>query len=676
MLPTDANAAGRAAEEFLAEAQEILDDARRDLSALEDHFSLHGRGEPDRVHALFRSVHTLKGLAGTFGFDAVARVTHALEDALDRVRLDRTPLDAPLLERLSQGLEHVGELLDRARAGAPDDGVRTARITRELRGESASNAPAPIAVDPAVLAVLTEYEEHRLRVGLAGGATLWRVRATAPIDAIDRVLEDVRGLARSVGEVITFVPGGLADDGASLELSVLVVSTADEATMRSVFADASRSVERAQSDAPPAAELVVAPEPSALDAVPARTLRSVRVDIGRLDGLLSQLGEFSLMKVALQRAAERSKAGDARALYAELTRLQRDFARNVDAMQRELLEARMVPLGQIFERVSSEVRKLSRRLSRAIRLVVTGADTAVDKLIVEELGAPLMHIVRNAIDHGIEPTEVRASREKAPEGTLAINAWQAGSRVVVEVEDDGAGVDPTAVIRRAVSLGVITEQASRSLDRRGAFDLLFRPGLTTRDEVSDTSGRGVGLDVVRASLARLGGVVELTSEPGVFTKVTITLPITLAILSVLLVGVRGRRYALPMSAVSEALLVGRDAVQRLDGREVITRDGRTLPLCRLDALFGHADLASSRAAERFYAVIIALGGHRAALAVDALVDPHDVVVKPLGRSLRHAHWFSGAADLGEQRAGLVLDVVALLDETLGRPSLQRHEALL
>ncbi len=661
---------GRAGEEFLAEAQEILDDARRGLGALEDLFA-RGRNDPDRVHALFRSVHTLKGLAGTFGVDSVARLAHALEDVLDGVRLDRTPLDERLLERIALALEHAGELLDRARAGASDDGARTARIVRELRGEPSAATRAPVSIDPSVLSVLTEYEEHRLRVGIAGGASLWRVRASAPIDAIDRVLEEVRGLARSVGEVITFVPGGLADDGASLELSVLLVSTADESTMQGVFGGAGRTFERVSQGESSSVSLAVAPMAPAIEPAPPRALRSVRVDIGRLDGLLSQLGEFALMKASLQRAMERSRAGDARALLGELTRLQRDFSRNLDAMQRGLLEARMVPLGQIFERVSSEVRKVSRRLGRALRLVVTGADTAVDKLIVEELGAPLMHLVRNAIDHGIEPPEVRASRAKAPEGTLAINAWQAGSRVIVEVEDDGAGVDVTEVVHRAVALGIVSEAAAKTLDRRAAFDLLFRPGFTTRDEVSDTSGRGVGLDVVRASLARLGGVVELTSEAGVFTKVTITLPITLAILSVLLVGVRGRRYALPMSAVSEALLVDRSAVYRLDGREVISRYGRTLPLCRLDALFGHCSIETSRSAERFYAVVISLGGHRAALAVDALVDPHDVVVKPLGRSLRHARWFSGAADLGAQRAGLVLDVVSLLDEMVGRgPALQ------
>lgn len=661
---------GRAGEEFLAEAQEILDDARRGLGALEDLFA-RGRNDPDRVHALFRSVHTLKGLAGTFGVDSVARLAHALEDVLDGVRLDRTPLDERLLERIALALEHAGELLDRARAGASDDGARTARIVRELRGEPSAATRAPVSIDPSVLSVLTEYEEHRLRVGIAGGASLWRVRASAPIDSIDRVLEEVRGLARSVGEVITFVPGGLADDGASLELSVLLVSTADESTMQGVFGGAGRTFERVSQGESSSVSLAVAPMAPAIEPAPPRALRSVRVDIGRLDGLLSQLGEFALMKASLQRAVERSRAGDARALLGELTRLQRDFSRNLDAMQRGLLEARMVPLGQIFERVSSEVRKVSRRLGRALRLVVTGADTAVDKLIVEELGAPLMHLVRNAIDHGIEPPEVRASRAKAPEGTFAINAWQAGSRVIVEVEDDGAGVDVTEVVHRAVALGIVSEAAAKTLDRRAAFDLLFRPGFTTRDEVSDTSGRGVGLDVVRASLARLGGVVELTSEAGVFTKVTITLPITLAILSVLLVGVRGRRYALPMSAVSEALLVDRSAVYRLDGREVISRYGRTLPLCRLDALFGHCSIETSRSAERFYAVVISLGGHRAALAVDALVDPHDVVVKPLGRSLRHARWFSGAADLGAQRAGLVLDVVSLLDEMVGRgPALQ------
>lgn len=660
MGAADASAlAGRAREEFLAEAQEIVAEAERDLARLEGLVARGGR-DPATVDALFRSVHTLKGLAGTFGFEGLARLAHALEDALDRLRLDRDALDARAIERLGGAVEHLAALLDHVRAGAADDGARTARIVRELQGaEAAAPGPEPVALDRAVLATLTEYEEHRLRAGLAAGGTLWRARAAAPLDAIAAAIDGLRAAAGALGEVISVAPGDLCDGG--IVLAVLVVSSAREEALRAALEGAGRSVERLAGAAPSPRELAT------VDAgASTRALRTVRVDIGRLDGLMSRVGELSLLRGALLRAAERARVGDTRGLHADLARLQRDFGRSLDGMQRELLDARMVPLGEVLGRVAGEARALSRRRSRELHVVVSGADTAVDKLIVEEVGAPLMHLVRNAIDHGIEAPEARVAMGKPAEGTLAINAWQAGGRVIVEVEDDGAGVDPDGVARRAVARGMLSEASALALDARAAMDLLFRPGFTTRDEATDTSGRGVGLDVVRAVLARLGGVVELASERGAYTRVTLTMPITLAILSVLLVGVRGRRYALPMSAVSEAVRLDRSAVLRVDGRDAIARRGRTLPLCRLDALFGHATLEESRARERLFVVVIALGEQRAAVVVDALDDRHDVVVKPLGPSLAHARWFSGVADLGEQRAGLVLDAVALLDEALGR----------
>ncbi len=648
---------GGAREDFLAEAQELVAEASGTHARLT---ALVARGGRDAaaVDALFRAVHTLKGLAGTFGFDGLARLAHALEDALDRVRLDRDPLDDRALERLGEALEHLAALLDHVRAGVADDGARTARIVRELQAKRAHvGGREGLAIDAAVVASLTEYEEHRLRAGLAAGGDLWRVRAVAPLDALDATMDALRAAAGAMGEVISVAPGELGDGG--IGLGALVVSSVGEVALRAALDGAGRSIERVAVASP--RELATV---DAGDA--ARALRTVRVDIGRLDGLMSRVGELSLLRASLQRTMERARAGDARSLYADIARMQRDFGRSLEAMQRELLEARMVPLGQVLARVADEARALSRKLGREVHVVVTGADTAVDKLIVEELGAPLMHLVRNAIDHGIEAPEARVARSKPAEGTVAINAWQSGGRVVVEVEDDGAGVDPERVARRAVALGMLSAESARALDARAAMDLLFRPGFTTRDEATDTSGRGVGLDVVRAVLARLGGVVDLASERGAYTRFTLTLPITLAILSVLLVGVRGRRYALPMSAVSEALRVVRSDVRRVDGREEISRGGHALPLCRLDALFGHATIDESRERDRFFAVVIALGGQRAAIAVDALDDQHKVVVKPLGASLAHARWFAGAADLGEQRAGLVLDAVALLDEALGR----------
>ena len=649
---------GRAREEFLAEAQELVAEAGRELSALED-LQRRGARDPDRVHALFRHVHTLKGLAGTFGVADVARLAHALEDLLDALRFDRLPHDDDALADVARCLAQLDLLVERARAGLPDDAA-TDRVIQSLQRPELT-AAAPVALDPSLVGVLTEYEEHRLRQCLADGARLWRVATTAPLDQLDRALEALRAAARPFGEVITFTPGGLDPTGTALELGALLASREEGGALRAALAVDGRTLEAVPMAAPTPAP--VGPPAALATSLPAppRALRSVRVDIARLDELLSLAGDFALLEGSLARAIGRARGGDVRAAHGDLARIQRDLRRGVAALQRGLLEARMVPLGQVFERVASEARKLSRRLARPVRVVVTGADTAVDKLIVEELGAPLLHLVRNAIDHGIEPEARRVAAAKPAEGTLAINAWQAGSRVVVEVEDDGAGVDLDDVRARAVALGLVTAAAARTLDARATTELLFRPGFTTRDDVTDTSGRGVGLDVVRASLARIGAAVELSTERAVSTRVTITLPITLAILPVLLLTVAGRRYVAPMTTVTEALRLRAVDVHRLDGRPVVTVGGRTLPLCRLDALFGH-DEAIDRDG---YAVVIALGGRRAAFAVDAVRGQRDVVVKPLGRSLRRARWFAGATDLGDHRPALLLDAIALLDEAFG-----------
>ena len=317
----------------------------------------------------------------------------------------------------------------------------------------------------------------------------------------------------------------------------------------------------------------------------------------------------------------------------------------------------MVPLGQVFERLGREVRKLSRVLSKEVRLVVTGAATSLDKLQVDELGPPLAHVLRNAVDHGIEAPRDRAALGKPREGTITVNAWQSGSYVVVE--DDGGGIDVEEVRRVALARGVVDAATAAALAPRELLALLFRPGFSTRAEVTGTSGRGVGLDVVRSAIARLGGVVDLRTEPGRFTRVIITLPITLAIVSCLVVEAAGRRYAVPLAAVAEVARMDASAAQTVDGRRVISHDGRTVPLFVLGRWLGHA--ASDDGA---VAVLLSFAGRVVGVRVDRVVSRRDVVIKPLGRSLRDLRGFAGAAELGDEGVTLVLDPAALLEDLL------------
>jgi two-component system chemotaxis sensor kinase CheA len=324
----------------------------------------------------------------------------------------------------------------------------------------------------------------------------------------------------------------------------------------------------------------------------------------------------------------------------------------------------MVPLGQVFNKLARIVRQAAREHDKQVRLVVTGADTEVDKLIVEELTDPLMHLVRNAIDHGIESPDVRHRAKKRGEGTLALNAYHKGSNVVIEVEDDGGGMDPGALRDEAIERGLLTKEAGEEMSRQEMLNLIFLPGFSTRSEITDMSGRGVGMDVVKTNILRLGGMISIASERGTGTKITVTLPITLAIIRALVVTVASRTFAIPLTAVREAIpYVSRD-VRTIQGREVITLRGETLALCDLARLFGFRE-SSHRDGQ--FVVVGSMGNRELGFVVDALVGQEDVIIKSLGKSLSSVHGFAGATDLGDQKVALVLDAPALFTEYFDGP---------
>jgi two-component system chemotaxis sensor kinase CheA len=392
--------------------------------------------------------------------------------------------------------------------------------------------------------------------------------------------------------------------------------------------------------------------------------QSVRVDIRKLDRLMTIVGELAIVKTAITRLTdrERRRGTGSRELSIELGRLNRSLERHLAQMQSGILEVRMVPLGQAFDKLARIVRQISRELDREVNLVVTGADTELDKLIVEELSDPLMHMIRNAIDHGIERRDQRMGVGKPPLGTIALNAFQKGNQVVIEVEDDGRGMDHGALVAAAVRRGIVSADEARELTQGEALALVFMPGFTTKEVATDLSGRGVGLDVVKTNISKLGGVVDIQSDVGIGTKMTITLPITLAIIRVLLVEIGPRLFAIPLASVEEAILLDESQVRTIESREVLTVRGASLPICRLARLFGLQRVERDRKGS--FVVIAQVGARRLGLVVDELVGQQDIVIKPLGKSLRMVRGFAGATELGDQRIALVVDVGALIEEVL------------
>jgi two-component system chemotaxis sensor kinase CheA len=406
--------------------------------------------------------------------------------------------------------------------------------------------------------------------------------------------------------------------------------------------------------------------------------QTVRVDIRKLDLLMNIVGELAIVRTGLGRVWEEVRGRtDLHDLGVEIYRIHRALDRHLTQMQNGILEVRMVPLGQIFEKLARVARQISREHDKQVNLVITGAETEIDKLIVEELSDPLMHMIRNAIDHGIESRDVRLSVGKPLVGTIALNAFQKGNHVILEIEDDGAGMNHALLVETAVRRGILSSQDAAALTAREAYNLVFLPGFTTREAATDLSGRGVGMDVVKTNIAKLGGVVDIASEDGIGTTITVTLPITLAIISVLGVEVAGHSFAVPLSSVEEAIVLDESLVKNFDGREALTQRGSTLPICRLAQLFGlsRKEPAPSATAprDRPCVVIAQVGERRLGFVVDRLVGQRDIVIKPLGRSLSKVRGFAGATELGDQRVGLLLDVASLMEEVLAKEK-DRHMA--
>ena len=419
--------------------------------------------------------------------------------------------------------------------------------------------------------------------------------------------------------------------------------------------------------------------------------QTVRVDIRKLDHLMNIVGELAIVRGVVAKLEARIRIDpQMKEIATDLQRLHRSFDRHLAQMQNGILEVRMVPLGQVFDKLMRIVRQISREHDKQVNLVVTGAETEIDKLIVEELSDPLMHMIRNAIDHGIEEKDERMRVAKPPVGTIALNAFQKGNHVVIEVEDDGKGMDPAVILHAAIRQGLLSEAEAREMGPKEVLALVFHPGFTTKEEVTDLSGRGVGMDVVKTNIAALGGVVDIQSEVGIGTKMTITLPITLAIISVLIVEVAGRTFCVPLASVEEAIVFDESVVKTFEGREVMTQRGATLPLARLAKVFQldgwHKGVWVNEEAKtpkppevrpgakpKAYVVICIVADRRVGFVVDRLVGQQDIVIKALGKTLKRVKGIAGATELGDQRVGLVIDAASLINEVLASIGEGRHE---
>jgi two-component system chemotaxis sensor kinase CheA len=674
-------------EEFLTEAQELVERMARDLLIL-DQAQRGGESQPEVLNDLFRGVHTLKGLAGMFGFHGLGRLAHILEDLLEHLRMGRAEVSAAALDVLFQGIEGFQRLLADGDSAPGFDFDAFAESVRgaTLRGAARPDVFAEYDFDPVILSVLTEYEEHRLRAQLERGHTVYRFRLRLPLDVLDTTFEELKRRITGMAEVISYLPSLDSQGDDALDVELLLASAVPEAQLRAALnrPDGTLIAMRKRAGLPPQARAaslhpaLTAPPPVAPEQPPepeARvrvatqqlSLRSltnvVRVEIRKLDHLMNVVGELGTVRSAFGRLLERMRSmPHAQDLVLEAQRVARSLDRRLGEVQDAVLDVRMVPLSQVFDKLGVVVRQLAREQDKQVQLQVRGSETEVDKLIAEDIADPLVHLVRNAVDHGIELPEQRTARGKPAMALLSIEAYQKGNQVVIEVRDDGRGIDTGRVRQAAIERGVMSEQQTSEMSRHEILHLIFLPGFSTRAQASDISGRGVGMDVVKTNVQRLGGAVEVESEDGQGTTLTITLPITLAIISALLFSSRGRMLSIPLAAVQEVVRLEPASVRTIEGKEVLDLRGATLPLCRLGPLFYTG--APARDAADEHVIVLFMGNRRLGVIVDRLLGQEDIVIKPLGASLGSVRGIAGATDVGERQLVLVVDPGALLDEFL------------
>jgi two-component system chemotaxis sensor kinase CheA len=702
----------KALQEFLSEAQEIIDTFNRDLLQL-DEGRAAGRYEPEVINDAFRAVHSLKGLSGLFGVARMTSLAHNLENLLDSLRLGRVELGPATLDLLFEAVALFNKIIAETATGQKGDDEQVndfvARLDQVALKRPTTSEQMPwggYELDQSTLSVLTEYEEHRLKENIKQGRTLVRIHAAFDLMTIDKGLDQLKQRLKPVGEVITYLPSTESANDQQIELDVILgaIKTIEEVIAAvdgtgavvtpvprkkakkpklgdetTVQAPLTNLIVDALGKLPPEA---AAPKPAAQAPKPAApapavedkeshevslksVAQTVRVDIRKLDHLMNIVGELAIARAGFAAILDRVKLDRTQTILERAMRHElRLLTRKLDELQNGILEVRMVPLGQVFDKLSRVVRKMSRDAGKEIRLHIAGADTELDKLIVEELSDPLMHIIRNCIDHGIEMPSVRRQAGKTEVGTLGIAAEQRGNHVVITVEDDGAGLDEAKILEKAVERGSISPEQARELGRREIHNLIFLPGVSTKAVADEVSGRGVGMDVVKTNIARLSGIIDIESERGEGTRITITLPITLAIIQALVIRASGRAFCIPLNSVLESLRITHNDISTIERREVMSLRGQTLPLARLEKLFELTRSAEHPAPARQFVVVVGLAQHRIGLLVDELLGQQDIVIKPLGKALEGAPGIAGATDLGGQQTVLVLDVAAIVEEAV------------
>ncbi len=697
---------------FLDESHEHLQSLNDGLLGLEDNAE-----DLSILNEIFRNAHTLKGISATMGYNKIAELTHEMEDVLDMLRKEQLKVNGDIIDTLFKCIDSLEQMINNVANGDPEDLIDVsdlvAKLSAILRGEDpnamltgqavpAASAPAPAATtsDTSAAAVsadlpveISDTEKNLilearkrgmrgiyLKVTLADSCLLKSARSYMVMNALDEIGEVIRtipsaeDLEQEAFEFTFEVILITASEESAVQNAVMSISEIDKAETIVIRFDTPQSEQAQQTAAPapqpaqPSASTAPATQPksslpvnkpsasppptqSAAAGKKSHAGQSVRVDIDKLDNLMNLMGELVINKVRLEQIGQTHR-------LSELTETLEQMDRVTTDLQNIVMKVRMVPVSQVFNRFPRMVRDVTKELNKEINLTIEGEDTELDRTVIDEIGDPIMHLLRNSLDHGIEMPDEREAKGKPRVGEVGLIARHEGNNVVIMVTDDGKGIDADIIRRKAVEKGLYTQDEVDSMDDSDAVRIVFLPGFSTAEKISDISGRGVGMDVVRSKIESLSGQVDVETHVNEGSVFKIKLPLTLAIIQAMLVQVQDEMYAIPLASIDSTLSVQPTDIRTVQNNEVIVLRGEIIPIIRMEETLMVPHVKDSH---ELFVVVVHAGDSKAGIVVDKLIGQQEIVIKTLGNLFMGLKMFSGATVLGDGRVALILDVATMLN---------------
>ncbi|GAA9014966.1 chemotaxis histidine kinase/response regulator CheAY2 [Helicobacter pylori] len=645
-------------EDFLIEAFEMNEQLDQDLVELE-----HNPEDLDLLNRIFRVAHTIKGSSSFLNLNILTHLTHNMEDVLNRARKGEIKITPDIMDVVLRSIDLMKTLLVTIRDTGSDTNNgkenEIEEVVKKLQAITSQNLEGAKETSGTKEAPEKEVKKENKEENQTETKAPTAENPTSDNPLADEPDLDYSNM--SAEEVEAEIERLLNKRQEADKERRAQKKQEDQAKPKQEVAPAKETPKTETPKAPKAETKAKAKADTEENKAPSIGVeQTVRVDVRRLDHLMNLIGELVLGKNRLIRIySDVEERYDGEKFLEELNQVVSSISAVTTDLQLAVMKTRMQPVGKVFNKFPRMVRDLSRELGKSIELIIEGEETELDKSIVEEIGDPLIHIIRNSCDHGIEPLEERRRLNKPETGKVQLSAYNEGNHIVIKISDDGKGLDPVMLKEKAIEKGVISERDAESMSDREAFNLIFKPGFSTAKVVSNVSGRGVGMDVVKTNIEKLNGIIEIDSEVGVGTTQKLKIPLTLAIIQALLVGVQEEYYAIPLSSVLETVRISQDEIYTVDGKSVLRLRDEVLSLVRLSDIFKVDAILESNS--DVYVVIIGLADQKIGVIVDYLIGQEEVVIKSLGYYLKNTRGIAGATVRGDGKITLIVDVGAMME---------------